>query len=260
MPESTVGEGRDASDLGLTGVQQALVEAVHATGTPTAVLVLSGRVHALPWIVENIPAVLLAWPLGEEGGAAVASVLLGDDEPGGRLPVSLPRTVGHIPSYDGPRAGGGRAAFSGDYTDSPAGPLLAFGHGLGYTTFAYEPLDVEAADTESPVVVSVTVTNTGNRSGTEVVQLFVRDDVASVARPERQLVGFARVTCDPGQSRTVTFTVHPSKLAFYDQSMRFVTEPGSFTFTSGGRATSATLGGDVREFQQRAIVATEISL
>jgi beta-glucosidase len=204
--------------------------------------------------------VLLAWPLGEEGGAAVASVLLGDDEPGGRLPVSLPRSVGHVPTHSGTRAGGGRAAFYGDYTDSPAGPLLPFGHGLGYTTFAYAPLDIDGSNTDAPVVVSVTVTNTGTRPGTEVVRLFVRDDVASVARPERQLVGFARVACDPGQSRTVTFTVHPSKLAFYDQSMRFVTEPGSFTFTSGGQDASATLRGDVREYQQRAIVATEVTL
>jgi beta-glucosidase len=266
MPHSTVGEARDASDLGLTGRQQELVERVVATGTPTVVVVVGGRVFALPWIAEHVPAVVQAWLPGEEGGNAIADVLLGAVNPSGRLPVSLPRSVGQVPVHHGHRAGGGRSQFHGDYTDSPTTPLFCFGHGLSYTTFEHGRLSVDATTTAEPVTISLDVTNTGARDGEEVVQLYVRDDVASVARPDRVLVGFARVPLAPGEARRVSFEVHPSRLASYDPAMRFVVEPGDFTFSVGASALdirqqrTVTLAGDVTEWQQRSIVPTAVTV
>ncbi len=263
-PECTVGEGRDATDLGLTGLQPRLVEQVLATGTPTVVVVVSGRVHALGG-VDRAPAVLYAWLPGEEGGAALADVLFGAVNPSGRLPVSLPRSAGHVPFAYNHRAGGGRSMFHGDYTDAPASPQYPFGHGLSYTTFAYGPLRARAGTTAEPVTLAVEVTNTGDRAGHEVVQLYVRDEVASVARHFRQLSGFTRVHLDPGQTATVTFVVHPSRLAFYNEAMRFVTEPGAFRFWAGGSSAAAAasvtveLTGDVAEYDQAAIVATTVT-
>jgi beta-glucosidase len=262
MQHSTVGEARDASDLSLTGVQQELVEAVVATGTRTVVVVIGGRVFAFPWIAANVPSVLMAWLPGEEGGNAIADVLTGATNPSGRLPVTLPRTVGQVPIHGGHRFGGGRSQFWGDYTDGSTSPLFPFGHGLSYTTFEYEGIDVTAGSTTESTVVQVHVTNTGSRAGEEVVQLYVTDEVASVARPRRRLIGFGRVALEPGDTRVATFTVHPSRLAFYDAGMRFVCEPGAFTFAVGAswediRASSTVdLPGDVTEYRQRAIRAT----
>jgi beta-glucosidase len=263
---STVGEARDAVDLGLPGVQGQLVEAVAATGTPTVVVVVSGRVHTLSPVAEIVPAIVLAWLPGEEGGSALADVLLGDAEPGGRLPVSVPRHVGQVPLHHDHRAGGGKSMFYGGYTDSPSTPLWAFGHGLGYTTFEYgEPVVVSSGRTTDPVVVEVEVTNTGSRAGAEVVQLYGRDLVASVARPQQSLIGFTRVRLEPGATAAVAFEVHPSRLAFFDESMRFVTEPGSFELSVGGasdradRKVTVELVGEVAEYRQRDIVATAVS-
>ena len=261
---ATVGEARDATDLGLTGVQQRLVEAVVATGTPTVVVIVSGRVHALPWIADHASALVMAWLPGEEGGAGLADVLFGRVPPSGRLPVSLPRSVGQVPVHHDHRHGGGRAQFHGDYTDSPTTPLFPFGHGLGYTTVDYGDLRVEAATTADVVHVEVEVTNTGARDGVEVVQLYVTDEVASVARHRRRLVGFAKVAIPAGRRRQVGFDVHPSKLAFYDPDMRFVVEPGTFTFAVGASAgdlrarATVELTGEVAEHRQGEVVATVV--
>jgi len=263
----TVGEARDASDLALTGRQQQLVDAVAATGTPCVVVLLSGRVHAIEAVTQVAGAVVQAWLPGEEGGNAIADVLFGRAEPSGRLPVSMPRTVGQVPVHHGHRRGGGTSQFWGDYTDGPTTPLFAFGHGLSYTTFEYSPLEVVAAGTTSePIVVRTTITNTGGRPGVEVAQLYVRDEVASVARPEQMLVGFARVPLEAGASATVTFEVDPSRLAFFDDAMNFVTEPGSFTFSIGGSSEAirseviVDLGGPSAPFLQRQVVATAIAI
>src|SRR2546423_5333052 len=220
----TVGEGNDATNLDLTGVQQELVKALAETGTPLVVVVLSGRVHTLAAIARRASALLQVFPPGEEGGNGLADVLTGKVNPCGRLPVSLPRSVGQVPNHVGPRAGGDRAMFFGDYIDSPTSPLFAFGHGLSYTTFAYRDLTVQAKNTSEPIEVSIEVCNRGERAGPEVVQLYCRAEVASVARPSRMLLGFARLFLTPGQARRVTFSVHPSRLAFYDPPMPFVTE------------------------------------
>lgn len=260
----TVGEGNDATSLALTGVQHELIDVLAETGTPLVVVVISGRVHTLERVVARANAVVFIAPPGEEGGHGLADILTGAANPSGRLPVSLPRAVGQVPVYVGTRAGGDRAMFFGDYIDAPATPLFAFGHGLSYTTFAYSDLTVQGARTDTPVEVAVTVRNTGDRSGDEVVQLYYRDDAASVARPDRMLVGFARVPLDAGQARRVTFIVDPSRLAFYDPDMRFVIEPGSVTFSVGASSTdvreerSIALDGDIIVHRQREIVATRV--
>lgn len=261
QPHSTVGEARDATSLALTGVQQQLVDAAVETGTPTVALLVSGRVHAVPEIAEKASALVQAWAPGEEGGNGIVDVLTGAVDPSGRLPVSMPRNVGQVPVYASPRAGGGRSMFHGDYTDSPTTPLFPFGHGLSYATFERGGLTVEGAGTTSePVVLAIETRNTSDRAGVDVVQLVVRDDVASVARHQFFLRGFAPVPLEPGEGRSVRFTVDPSRLAFYDPTMRFVVEPGSFTFRVGDDEAAVTLGGEVVELRQRDVVATAVDI
>lgn len=259
---STVGESRDATDLRLTGVQEDLVRAVAGSGTPTIVVVMSGRAHVLTAIVPYASALLVAWPLGEQGGAGLADVLFGKADPSGRLAVTLPRATGQVPLYHSHRSGGARSVFHGDYTDCSHTPLFCFGHGLSYTTFAYSDFVVEASSTAEPIIVEVTVANTGDRPGHEVVQLYASDLVASVARPEHSLIGFTRLALAPEQRARARFEVHPSRLAFYDEEMRFVTEPGDFRFAVGSSACNirhecvVALTGDAVEFTQRSVVAT----
>jgi beta-glucosidase len=266
LRNATVGEANDATSLDLTGVQQQLVDAIADTGVPLVVVVLSGRVHTLADIARRASALLQVFPPGEEGGSSLAEVLTGKANPSGRLPVSLPRSVGQVPNHVGLRAGGNHPMFYGDYIDTQASPLFAFGHGLSYTSFAYSELVVQATTTTEPIEVSLEVLNSGARAGDEVVQLYCRDLVASVARPERILLGFARVSLAPGQARRVTFTVHPSRLAFYDPCMRFVVEPGAFTFSVGSSSASiraektVKLDGPLAEYRQREIVATKTTI
>jgi beta-glucosidase-like glycosyl hydrolase len=263
---ATSGEGNDATHLDLTGVQQELVEALAETGTPLVVVVLSGRVHTLASIAQKANAVLQLFPAGEEGGNGLADVLTGKVNPSGRLPVSIPRSVGQVPNHVGFRAGGDNAMLFGDYIDSPTSPLFAFGHGLSYTTFAYNDLTVQATSTSQPVEVSIEVRNSGERAGEEVVQLYYRDLVASVARPQRMLLGFARLSLTPGQVCRVTFIVHPSRLAFYNPDMRFVTEPGALTFSIGTSSAdiraeqTVTLDGQVVEYWQQEVVDTQVEV
>ena len=257
---STVGEARDATDLRLTGVQEELVTAVAATGTPTVLVVMSGRAHVLSDVTDRVQALLVAAPLGEQGGNALADVLLGKVEPTGRLAVTLPRSTGQVPLYSSHRSGGGRSEFYADYTDCSHTPLFSFGHGLGYTTFGYSDIAVEAGDTSSHVSVGVTVANTGSRAGEEVVQLYVSDLVASVARPESYLIGFTRLSLAPGEAARVSFDIHPSRLAFYDEAMQFVVEPGLFRFAVGASSSDIRqnavieLAGPVATYSQRTIV------
>jgi beta-glucosidase len=262
----TSGEGNDATSLDVTGVQQDLVEALAETGTPLVVVVLSGRVHTLATIAQRANALLYVFPPGEEGGNGLADVLTGKVNPSGRLPVSLPRSVGQVPNHVGVRAGGEYAMLFGDYSDSPTTPLFAFGHGLSYTTFAYSDLTVEARSTTDLIKVFVEVRNSGECAGEEVVQLYYRDLVASVARPQRMLLGFARCALAPGQACSITFSVHPSRLAFYNPQMRFVTEPGVYTFSIGASSAdiraegSVILGGQIVEYQQREVVDTKVEV
>jgi len=202
------GEAASRADLGLPGVQQRLLEAVHATGTPVVLVLMNGRPLILEWAAERVPAIVETWFLGVEAGPAVADVLFGDVNPSGRLPVTIPRSVGQIPLYYNHKNTGrppSAERFTSKYLDVPVTPRYPFGYGLSYTTFAYRDLKLGAAriGPRDTLRVSVTVANTGTREGTEVVQLYVRDEVGSTTRPVRELKGFRRVTLKPGESRTV---------------------------------------------------------
>ena len=240
-PECTSGEAVDRATLGLPGVQRQLVEAVAATGKPVVVVVVDGRPLALPWIAEHIPALLMAWLPGEEGGSAIADVLFGKCDAGGRLPVTLPRGVGQVPVFYAHRPSGGRSHWYGNYADLPTSPLYAFGHGLSYTSFSYDGLCIAPAQAgpTGSVTISVDVTNRGRRAGDEVVQLYVHDPIASVTRPVQELRGFQRLHLEPGECRTVTFRLAVSQLGFHDRDMRFVVEPGTIEVQVG--ASSADI-------------------
>jgi beta-glucosidase len=219
------GEAASRADLGLPGVQQRLLEAVHATGTPVILVLMNGRPLILEWAAERVPAIVETWFLGVEAGPAVADVLFGDVNPSGRLPVTVPRSVGQIPLYYNHKNTGrppSAERFTSKYLDVPVTPRYPFGYGLSYTTFAYRDLKLGAPriGPRDTLRVSVTVANTGTREGTEVVQLYVRDEVGSTTRPVRELKGFRRVTLKPGESRTVEL-----RLAARDLT---VLEPGAF--------------------------------
>jgi len=211
---------------------------------PVVTVLLNGRPLATPWLADSMPAVVESWFLGVEHGRAVADVLFGDVSPSGRLPVTVPRTTGQIPIYYNAKNTGRPAdpanKYTSKYLDVPWTPLYPYGHGLSYTTFAYADLRVATPEVRAgdPVRVSVRVTNTGARAGDEVVQLYLRDDAASVTRPLRMLSGFRRVTLAPAESRTLTFTLAPEQLALYDLTMRHVIEPGTFTLWAGGSSAA----------------------
>jgi beta-glucosidase len=222
----TVGEGNDVESLELPGVQRELVEAVVRTGTPTVVVVLSGRPYAIDWAVEgpDAPAaVLQAFFPGEEGGRAIAAVLSGRVAPSGHLPVSLPRSAGAQPySYLHPLLGG-----PSDVTSADSTPVLPFGHGLSYTTFERSGLEADATVAAgAEFEARVTVRNTGDRAGTDLVQLYARDVFASVTRPVAQLLGYARVVLEPGEEAVVAFRIPTARLAFTGRDGVRIVEPG----------------------------------
>jgi beta-glucosidase len=223
------GEGNDRCSLDLPGVQQQLLEAVYATGTPVVLVLINGRPLTIGWATAHVPAILEAWYPGEEGGHAVADVLFGDYNPGGKLPITMPRTVGQLPLFYNYKPTG-RAY---DYVDGEFAPLYPFGYGLSYTRFSYSDLTITPGTIRpgGRVQVAVTVENVGDRAGDEVVQLYLRDVVSSVATPLQQLKGFARVTLQPGERRVVEFTLGPKELALLDRHREPVVEPGTFEVT-----------------------------
>jgi beta-glucosidase len=240
----TVGEGNDVESLELPGIQRELVERVVATGTPVVLIVLSGRPYAIGWAVEGVTApaaVLQSFFPGEEGGRAIAAVLSGRVSPSGHLPVSLPRSAGAQPySYLHPLLGGPNEITSADST-----PVLPFGHGLSYTTFERTELTVDAeVAAGGTFAAAVRVRNTGDRAGTELVQLYARDVHASVTRPVAQLLGYRRVELQPGEEAVVRFAVPTTRLAFSDRSLRRIVEPGAVEVWAGPSC-------DVREASAR---------
>ena len=232
-------EARNRSSLDLPGVQQSLAKRVHATGKPVTAVLANGRPLSIPWLDANIPAIVEAWYLGVQMGPAVADVLFGDFNPGGKLPITVPRNVGQVPIYYNHKNTGRppdeKDKYTSKYYDVPWTPLYPFGHGLSYTSFDYRNLRLSAAKIRpsDSVTVSVEVTNTGNRTGDEVVQLYLRDDVASVTRPVKELHGFRRITLQSGQTRRVAFTLRPDNLASYGPGLSRRVEPGTFTVYVG---------------------------
>lgn len=235
------GEGRSRTNLDLPGVQQELLEEIYKVN-PNIVLVLNnGRPLALPWAAEHVPAIVEAWHLGTQTGNAVAQVLYGDYNPSGKLPMSFPRNVGQVPIYYNNYSTGrpvncDKNVFWSHYTDVEKTPLYPFGFGLSYTTFDYKNLKINKtafAKGES-VVVSVDVTNSGNYDGKEVVQLYIHDDAASLARPVKELKGFELVDLKKGETKTVTLTLTDKELGFYDNDGNYLVEAGTFKIMVGG--------------------------
>ena len=242
--DSTTGEFRDRSTLGFLGRQQELLERVVATGTPVVLIVVSGRPLALDWAAQNVGAVLVAWVPGVAGPEAIAAAVAGDVSPGGKLPMSFPRTVGQVPLSYRHHPTGGHSNPKGSYVDGPTTPLWPFGHGLSYTSFELSNLSLDTeriATSGGQVTVGVDVANTGDRAGDEVVQLYVRDEEASVARPVIELRGFCRVALEPGERRHVSFALHAEQLAYTDVDYRLVVEPGEVTVSVGTSSASRPL-------------------
>lgn len=241
--EGMSGEAESRSTLDLPGVQERLLEAVQGTGTPVVLVLMSGRPLAVPWAAAHVRSLVEAWFLGVETGPALADVLFGDVAPSGKLPVSVPRAVGQVPIYYNHKNSGRPPSdadhYTSKYLDLESGPLFPFGFGLSYTTYRYGPLRLgqPSIAPKDNLTVSATVTNTGARAGVEVVQLYVRDEVASVTRPVRALAGFRRVSLESGEAKTVEFTLGPQQLGFYDAAMRWVVEPGRFDVYVGGSST-----------------------
>lgn len=227
--DATTGESRDRLDLGFIGRQQQLLEAVVATGTPVVLVVVSGRPLAIEWAARHCAAIVLAWVPGDAGPDAIAEVLAGDVDPEGRLPISIPRHVGQVPITYRHHPSGGRSHWREDYVDGPTSPLWAFGFGHSYTTWELSDLwldRTEIATDGGEVEVSVDITNTGPRSGGEVVQMYVRDDEAEVARPILELRGFARIEAAPGERRTVAFRLSAEQFAYCGADYQRIVEPG----------------------------------
>ena len=230
------GEGFDRSNLDLPGNQESLLEAVAAIGKPTILVLQNGRPLTIGWAKEHIPAILEAWYPGEFGGQAIAETLFGENNPSGRLTITFPRSMGQLPdfyNFDPSRMH--------KYVDDDGKPLFPFGFGLSYTTFRYDHLTAQAPaqGSKSDVVVTVDVTNTGDKEGDEVAQLYVREDVSSVETPDRSLKGFSRIHLKPHETKAVAFRVPQDQLAVWNQEGKWVVEPGNYTVWAGGSSEAS---------------------
>ena len=228
--ERTGGEGTDRASINLVGRQLDLVRAIHRTGTPVVVVLINGRPLSIPWIAENVPAILEAWEPGSMGGQAVAEALFGEYNPGGRLAISFPVSVGQVPVYYN-HLPSSRTR----YKDISWEPLYEFGHGLSYTTFEYSKLTVpRTIERDREVEIAVEVRNSGERAGDEVVLLYVNDVVSSVTTPLKELKGFKRVSLQPGEKKEIRFQLPFGELALLNREMKRVVEPGAFEIMIGG--------------------------
>jgi len=228
----------DRASLDLVGLQDDLVNAVAATGKPIVAFLFNGRPLSIRNLADKAQAIFECWYLGQEAGRAAAEVLFGDVNPGGKLPITIPRSVGHIPSFYNHKPAARRG-----YLFDDVGPLYPFGFGLSYTTFSFGPprLEKRSIRRGESTVVRVDVTNTGRVAGEEVVQLYIRDRVSSVTRPVKELKGFGRIPLAPGQTETVVFEITPERLAFYDIDMKFRVEPGEFEIMTGNSSRDGDL-------------------
>jgi beta-glucosidase len=228
------GEASSRSNLDLPGKQLELVKAIHATGKPYAVVLMNGRPLTINWLAENSPAILETWFAGTEAGNAIADVLFGDTNPGGKLPVTFPRSVGQIPIYYNALPTGrpfeANNKYTSKYLDVPNTPLYPFGYGLSYTTFKLSNLQLSPSKItkNGEIKINVEVENTGRREGSEVVQLYTHDFFASLSRPVKELKGFQKVNLRAGERRRVEFVLKAQDLGFYNAENRYVVEEGEF--------------------------------
>lgn len=244
------GEAKSRSDIHLPGVQEELVKAICATGKPVVVLINAGRPLVFNWTADHVPAVVYSWWLGSEAGHAIADVLFGAYNPSGKLPVTFPRSEGQIPIYYN-YLNTGRPAEDNDtfanyrsgYIDQVKSPKFAFGHGLSYTTFSYSDLTLSSHTMPQggTIEVSFTLTNSGKRAGEEVVQLYLRDEVASVVRPVKELRDFQKVYLNPGEQKVIRFTINKEKLSFYNKDLQWGAEPGAFDLMIGSSSADIRL-------------------
>jgi beta-glucosidase-like glycosyl hydrolase len=247
----TDGEGYDVASLDLTGVQEDLVQAVAATGTPTVLVLINGRPLSVRWEAEHLRAIVEAWNPGEAGGEAVADVLFGDTNPSGRLAITIPRSVGQLPVYYNYKPSKeywiqrGWASHRAGYVNMPGTPLYPFGYGLSYTQFQYSNLRIDPPQiyNQGETHVKVDVQNTGKRAGAETVQLYLHERYAPVATPVKQLRGFERVALEPGQKKTVTLTLGPEDLQLLDRNNHWVVVPGTFDIMVGKSSADIVLKG-----------------
>jgi len=245
------GEGYDVTSLDPPGMQRALVKALYRTGKPVVLVLIHGRPWSIGWEKEHLPALIEAWYPGERGGLAIAKILTGETNPSGRLTVSIPKSAGHIPVYYNykPSSRGyyhepGTPDRPGrDYVFSSPDPLFPFGYGLSYTKFAYTKLKVSPKrfTKNDRVEINVNVANVGRRAGKEVVQLYIRDLISSVTTPVLALKGFDKIDLEPGETKTVHFTLRADDLGLWNESMQFVTEPGWFEIGVGRSAEEIEL-------------------
>jgi beta-glucosidase-like glycosyl hydrolase len=250
-PPPTDGEGYDVASLDLTGVQEDLVRAVSATGTPTVLVLINGRPLSVRWEAEHLPAIVEAWNPGEAGGEAVADVLFGEYNPSGRLAITIPRSVGQLPVYYNYKPSKaywihrGWARHRGGYVNLPASPLYPFGYGLSYTRFQFSNLRIDPPQifNRGEAHVKVDVENTGKREGVETVQLYLHERYTPVAMPVKRLGGFERVALEPGQKKTVSFALGPEDLQLLDRDMHWVVVPGTFDIMIGKSSADILLKG-----------------
>ena len=244
------GEAKSRSDIRLPGVQEELIKAVQATGKPLVVLLMSGRPMVFNWTAEHVPAILYTWWLGNQAGNAMADVLYGKYNPSGKLPMTFPRSVGQIPIYYNhyntgrPAKDDNSRSYTSAYTDLAVSPQFAFGHGLSYTTFKYSNLKITApANSGQTFEVSFDIQNTGKLEGEEVAQLYLRDVVSQPIRPVKELKDFQKLKLRSGETKSVTFRVDQDKLAFYDDQLKRITQPGDFQVMIGSASDDIRLNG-----------------
>ena len=240
----TDGEGSDVASLDLTGVQEDLIKAVYETGTPTVVVLVNGRPLSTRWTAEHVPAIVEAWLPGERGGEAVADVLFGDCNPSGRLAITVPRHSGQLPAYYNYKPSKA-VRIEDSYADMPATPLYPFGYGLSYTNYDYSNLRIAPGQIHpgGNARISVDVRNLGSRAGEETVQLYIHETFAPVSTPVKRLRGFQRVALEPGETKTVNFTLTPEDLQLLDLDMHWVVVPGDFEIMVGRSSQDIPLHG-----------------
>jgi beta-glucosidase len=228
----------DRPQLRLVGRQEALVDAIVTTGKPVIIILFNGRPLSINYLAQVAPVIFECWYLGQETGRAVADVLFGDFNPGGKLPITLPRSAGHLPAFYNHKPSARRG-----YLFDDVSPLYPFGFGLSYTTFAFKRLRLarKRMRLRESTHAMIDVTNTGQREGQEVVQMYIRDRVSTVTRPVKELKGFEKITLRPGETKTVTLDITPAALAFYDIHMEYVVEPGEFEIMVGNSSRDADL-------------------
>jgi beta-glucosidase len=228
----------DRPQLRLVGRQEALVNAIVTTGKPVIILLLNGRPLSINYLQQVAPVIFECWYLGQETGRAVAEVLFGDFNPCGKLPITIPRSAGHLPAFYNYKPSARRG-----YLFDDVSPLYPFGYGLSYTSFACKNLRLarKRIHPHESTHLMVDVTNTGRREGQEVVQMYIRDLVSSVTRPIKELKGFAKIPLRPGETKTVTLDITSAALGFYDLRAEWVVEPGEFEIMAGSSSREADL-------------------